>query len=377
MSLFLKRMSFVTGFMLLYFLSLNAGLFAQQDDKQGLKAAIFVENRAGRSFDNKVAVFEDFITGRVTEKGFSVISREVVTDSLKTYSPGTTKENKLDTLLSNNTSALRLAQMMNADYLIVASISSFGTEKKKFKGYGVETVNLVTNLRASYKILEGSQGSALATDTIMASKSERFTERSTVEDNDMMNMLLDEAACMIAESLGNKHIAPPSPKPDFAEITIACGMQDLAQLPVSVPDVLVKEDKTMMVVQNSNLEVQVLDVTVELNGVVIGSAPGVLKAPPGLNKIRLTREGFRDWERTINVYNGQKLKVALQMNEAGYARWKDNTSFLHHLKNGEKLTDANVELIKSGAQMLRQSGFKIDVKADVAKEINSIFKLFW
>ena len=377
MSLFLKRMSFVTGFMLLYFLSLNAGLFAQQDDKQGLKAAIFVENRAGRSFDNKVAVFEDFITSRVAEKGFSVISREVVTDSLKTYSPGTTKENKLDTLLSNNTSALRLAQMMNADYLIVASISSFGTEKKKFKGYGVETVNLVTNLRASYKILEGSQGSALATDTIMASKSERFTERSTVEDNDMMNMLLDEAACMIAESLGNKHIAPPSPKPDFAEITIACGMQDLAQLPVSVPDVLVKEDKTMMVVQNSNLEVQVLDVTVELNGVVIGSAPGVLKAPPGLNKIRLTREGFRDWERTINVYNGQKLKVALQMNEAGYARWKDNTSFLHHLKNGEKLTDANVELIKSGAQMLRQSGFKIDVKADVAKEINSIFKLFW
>ena len=99
---FLKRMSFVTGFMLLYFLSLNAGLFAQQDDKQGLKAAIFVENRAGRSFDNKVAVFEDFITGRVAEKGFSVISREVVTDSLKTYSPGTTKENKLDTLLGNN-----------------------------------------------------------------------------------------------------------------------------------------------------------------------------------------------------------------------------------------------------------------------------------
>ncbi|MBW7942230.1 MAG: hypothetical protein H3C64_07460, partial [Candidatus Kuenenia stuttgartiensis] len=161
MSLFLKRMSFVTGFMLLYFISLNAYLFAQQDDKQVHKAAIFVENRAGRQFDNKIAVFEDFITSRVAEKGFNVISREVVTDSLKTYSPGAAKENRLDTLLSNNTSALRLAQMMNADYLIAASISSFGTEKKKFKGYGVETVNLVTNLRASYKILEGLQGSTL------------------------------------------------------------------------------------------------------------------------------------------------------------------------------------------------------------------------
>jgi len=374
--LFAKRIFVITYLALLYFLLPDACLFAQQDDKQMHKAAIFVENRAGRQFDNKIAVFEDFITSRVTEKGFSVISREVVTDSLKSYSPGTAKENRLNTLLSNNTSALRLSQMMNADYLIVASISSFGTEKKKFKGYGLETVNLVTNLRASFKILEGSQGSTLAADTILASKSERFTERSTVEDNDMINMLLDEAACRIAESLGNKHIAPPSPKPDLAEITIACGMQDLAQLPISVPDVIVKEDNTM-VVQNSNLEVHVLDVTVELNGVVIGSAPDVFKAPPGLNKIRLTREGFRDWERTINVYNGQRLKVALQMNEAGYARWKDNTAFLHHLKNGEKLTDANVELIKGGAQMLRQSGFKIDAKADITGDIKSIFKLFW
>ena len=68
--------------------------------------------------------------------GFSVVGREVVIDSLKSYSTGMAKENKPDTLLSNNTSALRLAQTMNADYLIVASISSFGTEKKTFKGYG-------------------------------------------------------------------------------------------------------------------------------------------------------------------------------------------------------------------------------------------------
>ena len=40
----------------------------------------------GKAFDNKVPVLEDFITSRITEKGFSVISREVVIDSLKNYS---------------------------------------------------------------------------------------------------------------------------------------------------------------------------------------------------------------------------------------------------------------------------------------------------
>ena len=51
---------------------------------------------------------------------------------------------------------------MGADYIIVTAITSFGTEKKSFKGYGVETVNIITNLRASYKILEGVQGGNLS-----------------------------------------------------------------------------------------------------------------------------------------------------------------------------------------------------------------------
>lgn len=67
------------------------------------------------------------------------------------------------------------------------------------------------------------------------------------------------------------------------------------------------------------------------------------------------------------------------MNETGYARWKDNTAFLRELEAGEKLTDAEVELIKGGAQTLRQSGFKVDFKGDIkmdGKSNNSIFNRF-
>ena len=357
---------------------------AEPGDQPIRKAAIFVENRAGQAFDAKVSVLEDFITSRITEKGFSVISREVVIDSLKNYNSEKTKSpdgEKLDTLLGNNTSALRLAQLMGADYIIVTAITSFGTEKKSFKGYGVETVNIITNLRASYKILEGVQGGTLVSDTIKVSKSERFTERSRTENSDMVNELLDEAACKVAESLGKKQIIQPPPKPNLVEITIACGMQDLAQLPVSVPDIrMTKEGK--LVVEKDPLEVQLLDVTVELNGTVIGSAPGVFKVPPGLSKIRLTREGFKDWERTINANEGQKLKVVLQMTDNGYKRWRDNTAFLQELKDKEKLTDAEAESIKGHAQMLRQSGFKVDVKEDIKGDIkkgtfNSIFGMLF
>lgn len=424
---------------ILSFLFINILSATEQTEQPIRKAAIFVQNRAEKAFDDKVSVLEDFITSRVTEQGFSVLSREVLINAFKDYSTEESKvsgtnvpESKLeqqlsddvyalkmmqaigemffgsfkgipteepkvsvpeappvnlDQQLSKNSSALRLAQMMGADYIIAASITSFGMEKKAFEGYGVKTVNLMHNLRVSYKILEAVQGGSLVADTVKVSKTTRFTEGSHTEDSDMINELLDEASIKVAESLSKKRIIPPPPKPDLVEITIACGMQDLAQLPVSIPDVRLTKDNTVVIGENK-LEVQLLDVTVELNGTVIGSAPGTFKGPPGLSKIRLSREGFRDWERTINVMAGQKLKVALQMSDAGYARWKDNTAFLQKLKNGEKLTDATVKAIEGAALMLRQSGYKVDIKGDIKLDVKgdvkvdekgglfSIFKLF-
>lgn len=359
---------------------------AEPSDQPVRKAAIFVENRAGKAFDDKVSVLEDFITSRITEQGFSVLNQEVVINSLKSYSFDEPKASiietagaKLDRLLSSNTSALRLAQMMGVDYIIAASITSFGMEKKAFEGYEVKTINLIHNLRVSYKILEAAQGGSLVADTVKVSKTTRFTEGSHSENSDMINELLDEASVKIAESLSKKRIIPPPPKPDLVEITVVCGMQDLAQLSASVPDVRLTKDNTVVIGENK-LEVQLLDVTVELNGTVIGSAPGTFKAPPGLNKIRLSREGFRDWDRTINIMAGQKLKVALQMSDAGYKRWKDNTEFLYDLKNGEKLTDAVVKVLEGKSQMLRQSGYKVDVHEDIKVNtkgrLNSIFNLF-
>ncbi len=417
---------------LLIILSVFFAKILSAADEGGLamrKAAIFVENRSGKALNDKVIVLEDLITSRITEKGFSVLSREVVINAINTYNDETAKaagkpkadpivsnDNSMatqimsqfvgtilvndfsanaaegakaadpgteppganpDQRLSDNASILRLAQMMGADYIITASITSFGTEKRIFKGYGARTINLVHYLRVSYKILEAVQGGSLVADTGKVSKTMRSTEYSETESNDILNELLDDASVMVAESLGKKHIIQPPPRPNLVEITVACGIQDLAQLPVTVPDVRLTEDHRV-VIENNNLDVQIVDATVELNGVVIGSAPGSFKAPPGLSKINVSREGFRDWERTINVMEGLKLKVVLQMNETGYQRWKDTTAFLHHLKKDEKLTDAEVKVLEGKAQMLRQSGFRVDVKKDVTVDSKggSLFRMF-
>ncbi len=62
----------------------------------------------------------------------------------------------------------------------------------------------------------------------------------------------------------------------------------------------------------------------------------------------------------MNIYDGQTLRVALQMSAAGYARWADTTSFLARLDNNRKLTDAEAEKIRGLAKFFSQSHYRID-----------------
>lgn len=370
-------------------------------------AAIFVENRVGPALNDKVAVLEDFLTSRITEKGFSVISREVSINALKTYSsveisaasatavtakvetpagskeaaaevgkataaqvsvtPGTTS---LDRATSDSSSALRLAQNLGADYLLVASITSFGSEKKT--DAELKTVNVIYTLRVSYKVLEAAQGGSLIADTVKAVKTIRSTESNQTENSDIINELLDDAATQVAENAGRKQptIAKPSSPPKQVEIAVSCGMQDLVQMPISIPDVRVLDDGTLYISTN-HLGIQVLDATVEIDGFAIGSAPGKFRVRLGPSKMRITREGFTPWERQVNCNEGQKFKVALQMSEAGYDRWMKSTTFLFGLKTAEKLTDGTVKMMEGFAQTLKQSGYRVDTKTDVKANIEA------
>ena len=122
---------------------------AESSEQAIRKVAIFVENRAGNAFNDKVSVLDDLITSRVTEKieqEASAFNRELLINAinaLKSYSTPEAKASgetnisdakssgtKTDQRLSNDTSALRLAQTMGADYIIITSLTSFGVVKK-------------------------------------------------------------------------------------------------------------------------------------------------------------------------------------------------------------------------------------------------------
>jgi hypothetical protein len=256
----------------------------------------------------------------------------------------------------------------------VPSILSLGIERKSYDGNGIQTVNITHRLRVSYKIVEADAGGAVRGDTVLAEKNDRQTDGLQTEDTDVVNELLDDASEQLAEAIVKSGETLPDQVAPVAQVDfkVSCTMTDPRQQPIMVSAMSIGPDN-QLVATNQPIAVQPLDVTVELDGAAIGSAPGEFKARPGLHKLRLSREGFADWSRTINVYDGQTLRVALQMSPAGYAEWLSTTAFLADLDNTRKLTDAQVKLVEGFAKFCSESHYRVDTKENVHITKNSIF----
>ncbi len=331
------------------------------------RVAVVVDNRAGTAFDREAPVFEDFLAGRIARERFQVLSRRVVLDALRNFSAGGVSTNdtpgrKVDRALSDNTSALRLAQNLGADYVLLASIASYATERRTFAGFGIQTTNLTHILRVTYRLAEAVRGGEVTGDQITVKRTLRQTAGLQVENADMVNALLAEAADQLAASLRARDQSLPlaQQKPKRVKVKIRCTVTDFAVL----PNVGLTE-KNEVVIAPGHPDVYAMDVTVELNGIVIGSAPGEFEVPPGLNRLRLTREGFKPFDRIINTYDGQTLTVALQMTKEGFQRWKDVLDAYVELEKMRKLTDAQVAVMLGYAQALRQSGYRVDTKDNI------------
>lgn len=338
----------------------------------GVTVAIFTANRAGEIGDNELGALEDYITAKVTELNVHVISGETALNAVAGMTPGA-KANELDAQMANSTSAVRLAQALGATHLLQVTLSGFDSNKQTIDAYGVKAINDERTARVTYKILDGNTGASLAADTVRASKVVQQSSGGLSDDrSSLLNDLLAEAAGKVAASLKRQI--------DRGRITTSAGKGDvtvnftteLADL--YIPDVRIDKDNTVRMSEDK-LKVSAV-ATIEVDGLAVGTAPGKLTVKPGLHKLRVVREGYKPWERTVNFTNGQTLNVGLEMSEAGYARWKESTAFINDLKNGAKLTDGQVKVLEGQAKMFENSGFKVNTKEGITINAGPTRSLF-
>lgn len=338
----------------------------------GVTVAIFTANRAGADGANELGALEDYITGKVTELNVRVISGETALNAVAGMAPGA-QANALDAQMADSTSAVRLAQSLGATHLLQVTITGFDSNKQTIDAYGVKTINDERTARVTYKILDGNTGASLAADTVRVTKMVQQSSGGLADDRSgVLNDLLAEAAGKVAASLKrqlDRGRITTSEAQGNVTVNFTTELADLY-----IPDVRLDKDNTVRMSEDK-LKVSAA-ATIEVDGLAVGTAPGKLTVKAGLHKLRVVREGYKPWERTVNFTNGQTLNVGLEMSEAGYARWKESTAFINDLKNGAKLTDAQVKVLEGQAKMFENSGFKVNTKEGITINAGPTRSLF-
>ena len=266
------------------------------------KAALFVQNRAGAQLESRLDAFNDLVSTRLTEAGFEVIrSQDVLarfTESRRAEAAQELRQGveALQTVKSEGTvdgpsqeaSALRIAQLMGADCLVFASMVSLGENRVRVQSYGVPQEVTTTTFRMALRVLEGVGGSQIYGDTIAVSDKVVQNANLQVEAGDQLDGLLDQGAVELTARV----------RGSLARIEEARAAAALVTVTLNAP----------------------AGAAVELDGVAVGTAPGTFQVRPGVHEVRVTREGYATWEKTVAFADGQTLDIPMELSAVGLAR---------------------------------------------------------
>ena len=364
----MKRTHWIYALTLAALMATQATTLAQEAPR---KVALFVANRAEAKLDAQVPALEELITSQISGAGFSVVNRSVVLDAVDSLFAGS-DPNKLDETLSDATSALRLAQNLGTDYILVASLLGMETETRQVKAYGVDLQNQIHTLRATWKLLNGNTGASLAGGTVSPSRTVQQTEHSQSSLPGLMAGLLDKASNEIAASLIHKASRGAIETVTLASETVNFSVA-ITLDGISLPEVSVDASGKPSL-SDRQLPVEPLAVAVEVDGIVIGTTGQggrgtTFAVSPGLHRLRLVRDDLIPFERMVNIRDSLVLNVTMELNERGRARWLEETRLINDLKMEGEINAAVAEEIRGMAQMLRQSGYKVDIKVDTDEAI--------
>jgi hypothetical protein len=346
--------------------------------KEKYKVAIFVANRADKVPDKKVDEMADLLTGYATDKGFILINREDVINSVAGLAgaganrgDARLKGAELDALLSNNTSLLRLGQNLEADYVLVVSITSYGTDSQRFRdaGAGIDLLSKKHQMRATWKLLDGTLGGSMTAGVATAVINDRVDPRNAViERENVIDDLIDSAAMDMAAMLDRASRRGAIDAPALAggaggggdvEFLINCNLANMV-----FPEV-VKDAQGQYLITETQYHLNAVKVVVELDGVAIGSTGGApLRARPGLHKIRLRRAMLQDYEGTIKIIPNQTYQMDMEFTPQGFAEFRQMAAFVEGLKRSRALTDGEVKVLEGWAKKLSQSGIRVDIRSD-------------
>jgi hypothetical protein len=210
-------------------------------------------------------------------------------------------------------SAVRVGQMLGADYVMTASIVSADRAALTVGG----TPMFSFTLRMTVKVSEAVQGSSVYGDNWTRKYPVTAANATGTDASVFYNELLDawaiETGAKMAASSKTWRRVEAAPV-QMVSFTVSTTIDELIQgleSGVRAPNELLNEMRHV-----------VGGATVEIDGATVGSSPGTFQVAPGLHQMRVKRAWMKDWQQTVNIQNGSNFKVALELSDAGMQKFQ-------------------------------------------------------
>ena len=277
------------------------------------KIAVFVQNRTRvAGMDDEVDGVRDRLAAALAEiDGFAVVDSAQVADTFRRYKVTVAEEKTgLVSGIFTGGSVPRVAKMLGCDYIAAASIVNASSIRRNVGG----RLSTVFTLRMTLKIMDASGASV---DGMPA-----WVKQLPILDaaDDPMNyyqLLFDQWATDITTAIAGKASRwrmPSSAKEAMVSFYVSTTIdKTVAELE--------SQTKGAEGEQLQELRRIVGGAAVELDGAVIGSAPGTFKATPGLHQLKVSRAWMKPYMATILIAEGTSVEVALELSDEGIRKW--------------------------------------------------------
>ena len=289
--------------------------------------ALFLINNAGTNYDQFIPIIKDNLISLLTQKGFSIVSTENTIPPSGLPDSNENKSSNPEAEASIN----RLAENLNAGLLVLSTINSVTHDENTFDGAGTlyksDNKTAVDTVYVNLRVYDVGSAKSVYGDSVKTSiRTPIYGHEKT--DTVLVNLFHDTAV-RVAENITNRVSA----------------INASATVPVSKVSFTV----------NSNVS----SVDVFVDGIVLGSADenNIFKVAPGIHQLKLGKEFLKSWEKTVNIIDGTKFSIQLELSSEGLKRYKDISAFNLAMDTGNTTLDIAKQ----------QSETDVKVKVEIAK----------
>ena len=278
------------------------------------RVAVFVQNRTReRAIDDEIDGIRDRLTASLAAvDGMEVLDSAQIADTFRKYKVTTDEEKRgLVPGIFSGGSVPNVARMIGCDYIIAASVIGASSMRRKQSGQD----STVFTLRMTVKVMDTTGRTVGA----VPNWSSTFPVLNEGGDDPMnyYNLLIDRWVEDVTNQLAADALRW---RPPAAAATALVSFRVTTSIDKVVTE-LESQTKGAKGELLAELRKVVGGATVELDGAVIGSCPGEFRVAPGLHQLKITRQWMQDYTATVNIVEGTQLDVAMELSEAGLAKW--------------------------------------------------------